>query len=144
MRDILCFMAIPLSKYKDKAGDQGGNVIEHLAKILMMPNNQAVNHWKNEIVTFITSVTRNDVKGGKKKYSYFLIPYEKVKTFQSFALNISQHPDYEDSIERMITGEELKEKSYKLFELLDADRLITNNDNLLYSVIIKNLDEALK
>lgn len=66
MRDILCFMAIPLSKYKDKAGDQGGNVIEHLAKILMMPNNQEVNHWKNEIVTFITSVTRNDVKGGKK------------------------------------------------------------------------------
>lgn len=144
MRDILCFMAIPLSKYKDKAGDQGGNIARYIAKILSMPNNQSVNHWKNEIGTFITNITEQDVKSGKKKYSYFMIPYSSVRSFKSMVTNLYQHPDYKSHIEVNITGEELMNRTLKFIELLDADRLITGNDDLPFETVVKNLDEALK
>ena len=91
-------------------------VIEHLAKCLLMPNNNSYNHWKKEIIQQISDI--NKLKSSKKfpkKEQIYKWTYGKkrdiitdIKAMRQFFKNIEN--EYNISITKPI---------YNLCETLD-------------------------
>lgn len=65
-KTILLEMAIAKKEYGDKVFNIFHRVIEHYLFIKAKPHDSAVNHWKNEVVSFLAPIARSKYSHTKK------------------------------------------------------------------------------
>lgn len=105
--------AMQKDKIKNKLIDNTEPVIEHLLKLYLMPEHTSVNHWKQEIATFINKV--GNLKG-TNKFPKFKQIYDW--TYGSYQ-DVITNPNYLDKMIKTIIYDYDLEIDYYIEEVVE-------------------------
>jgi hypothetical protein len=127
-------------RLKERCIDLGEQVIIHSAKLLLFPNSEYEEHWKNEIITFITDGSRSKPKEGKFSYSWFfegpkpydaeiLQPYledaqDLEKNLEAIKVSVVDFETFLNLLEETLNKEFRKNK--KILSRWEVKEILTN------------------
>ena len=129
------------NKIYDKLTDKSDQILIHLAKLLIYPNCQYVNHWKKEIMSFLWRV---DKLKGKNKYPSEKFIVKALSTHNDVLAHYISHAiDAESELQPNQISSDTFERAAKEYQHWLA-KMLSQQGVIDASLIYSELDEIVR